>query len=339
MKENVLDPVELTANQRRIFVDICQLHEAYEDACRRSESFKGSMRWKKSKGREYLFKQLDRRGNGKSLGPRSEETEGILAGFQKGKAETKDRLASVKKRLDEQARFCKAAGIQRVPTVVARILRVLEKFKVLGNRLMIMGTNALYAYEALAGVFFDSPIMATEDLDIVFDARSGVTLTGEGGEAMGLLDILKKADRSFSLMEEGNFRAVNRDGYMVDLIRPMPSPPWKDQPRSVGGADDMQAVDTRKLDWMVSSPKLSQVVIGNDGLPARIVVPDPRAFIVHKLWLSRQEDRQPVKKPRDRQQGVAVMKLIRRYLPQYEFTPSELKMFPKDVVELVDYFL
>ncbi len=334
MKENVLDPVELTADQRRIFVDISQLYEAYEDAFRKNESFAGSMRWKKSKGREYLFKQLDRRGNGKGLGLRSEETEAILGDFKKGKAKAKERLASVKKRLDEQSKFCKAARIQRVPTVVAKILRILEKFKVLGNRLIIVGTNALYAYEALAGVFFDRPIMATEDLDIVFDARSGVTLAGEEGEAIGLLDILKKADRSFSLMGEGAFRAVNRDGYMVDLIRPMPSPPWKDQPRSVGGADDMQAVDTRKLDWMVSSPKLSQIVVGEDGFPARIVVPDPRSFVVHKLWLSQQKDRQPVKKPRDRMQAMAVMKLIRQYLPQYKLTPSDLKMFPKDVVEL-----
>lgn len=73
----------------------------------------------------------------------------------------------------------------------------------------------------------------------------------------------------------------------------------------------------------------------SDRIPARIVVPDPRVFIVHKLWLNRQEDRQPVKKPRDRQQAMAVTKLIRQYLPQYEFTSSEVKMFPKDVVEVV----
>jgi len=47
MKENVSDPAELTATQRRVFVDVCQLYEAYGDACRKSESFKSGMRWRK----------------------------------------------------------------------------------------------------------------------------------------------------------------------------------------------------------------------------------------------------------------------------------------------------
>jgi hypothetical protein len=32
-------------------------------------SYKGGMHWKKSNGKEYLFKTIDRNGNGKSLGP------------------------------------------------------------------------------------------------------------------------------------------------------------------------------------------------------------------------------------------------------------------------------
>ncbi len=39
----------------------------------------------------------------------------------------------------------------------------------------------------------------------------------------------------------------------------------------------------------------------------------------------------------DFQQALAVMNLIRQYLPQYELTPSDLKMFPKDVVELLEF--
>jgi hypothetical protein len=78
--------------------------------------------------------------------------------------------------------------------------------------------------------------------------------------------------------------------------------------------------------WLISSPKFSQVVIGEDGYPASLVVPDPRAFALHKLWLSEQSDREPVK-------GLAVAQLIIQYLPQYQFNTSELRMFPKDVVQ------
>ncbi|WP_419656511.1 hypothetical protein [Desulfosarcina variabilis] len=45
------------------------------------------MHWKKSAGREYLFRSVDREGNGRSLGPRSPKTEYILSEFQQHKAE------------------------------------------------------------------------------------------------------------------------------------------------------------------------------------------------------------------------------------------------------------
>jgi hypothetical protein len=54
---------------------------------------------------------------------------------------------------------------------------------------------------------------------------------------------------------------------------------------------------------------------------------------LHKLWLSEQPDREPVKKQRDRDQGLSVAQLIIQYLPQYQFNSSELRMFPKDVVQ------
>jgi hypothetical protein len=37
-------------------------------------------------------------------------------------------------------------------------------------------------------------------------------------------------------------------------------------------------------------------VIAQDGMPAPIVSPDPRAFAIHKMWLSKQDDRDPAKK-------------------------------------------
>ena len=54
--------------------------------------------------------------------------------------------------------------------------------------------------------------------------------------------------------------------------------------------------------------------------------------ILHKLWLSRQTDREAVKKQRDRNQAMTIAQLLDRYLPQYQFVISELRMFPKDLV-------
>jgi len=329
MKENEILITPLTENQRRVYIDTCQVYEAFRLAQDAMQSFKGGMHWKKSKGREYLFRSIDRKGNGRSLGPRSKETEATLAGFRRGKKQAKEKLEALTQRLAEQARFCKAAMIARAPRMVTEIAKQLQTCGLLGGGLFLAGTNVLYAYEAAAGVLLDPAILATQDLDIVMDSRGNPSLGDDAEDGPGLVGLLMKVDSSFSVMAKQGFRAVNKTGYMVDLIRPTPSPPWKNMPKCLGGEGDLEAADIPKLDWLVSSPKLSQVVIGADGFPAQMIVPDPRAFVIHKLWLSRQKDRNPLKKPRDLAQARAVGRLIREHLPQYEFVPSQLRMFPK----------
>jgi hypothetical protein len=291
------------------------------------------MHWKKAKGRQYLFKTRDRYGYGKSLGPRSAETEKILADFQKAKKEAKNRLASLKSRLKEQSRFCKAAMIQRVPKIVTRVLRVLDQRNLLGQNIFVIGTNAMYAYEAAAGVFLDPPLTATRDMDILWDVRPKLTLFAEDEtDPIDLINVLRKADKSFEPVAPGSFRAVNRDGYMVDLIKPESRSLVRNEPVRMGGPDDLKAAEIRSLHWLISSPKFSQVIIGDDGYPVSMVVPDPRAFSIHKVWLSEQADREPVKKKRDDDQGLAIALLVIKYMPQYKFESSTLRMFPKDVV-------
>jgi len=56
----------------------------------------------------------------------------------------------------------------------------------------------------------------------------------------------------------------------------------------MGGSDELRAAKIKHLHCLFSSPKLHQIVIGEDGFPVAISVPDPRAFSLHKLWLSKQ---------------------------------------------------
>lgn len=332
MKENHALPVEMSANQRRIFIDAVQLYGAYISAFRDNRTYRGGMHWKKSKGREYLFRSRDRFGYGQSMGRRTPELEKVLEDFRRGKQRAKERLASMKDRLKEQARFCKAASIQRVPRTVTGVLRVLDQNRILGRNLSVVGTNALYAYEAAAGVFIDSPILATQDMDILWDIRSRLNLVAVDEQpGPGMLELLRKADRSFELVERQNFRAVNKDGYLVDLIKPEPRNVFIRERRRMGAKGDLVAAEIRNLQWLLSSPKLKQVIIGDDGYPAAMSCPDPRAFALHKIWLSDQVDRNPLKKKRDRQQALAVAYLVSKYLTQYSFAAADLRMFPKEV--------
>ncbi len=335
MKENLITSIEMSANQRRIFIDTLQIYDAYTEAHRANRSYRGGMHWKKSKGREYLFRTRDRYGYGKSLGLRTPETEAVLEKFRSGKQVLKERLAFFRERLREQARLCKAVSIQRVPRIVTGILRILDQYQLLGRNVTVIGTNAIYAYEAAAGVFLDSPILATRDMDILWDVRSRLSLVSPDNDSSvkGLLDLLCKADRSFELRGRQGFRAINKDGYMVDLVKPEPRLMISREPRRMGGKGDMEAAEIRNLHWLVSSPKFSHVVIGDDGYPAPMICHDPRAFALHKIWLSEQSDRDPLKKKRDRHQAMTVAGLVHSYLPQYPFVSEDLRMFPKKVFE------
>ncbi|MBW2296523.1 MAG: nucleotidyltransferase domain-containing protein [Deltaproteobacteria bacterium] len=323
---------EFSDNQRRVYIDSIQLYDAYMDAYQKSRAYRGGMHWKKAKGREYLFRTLDRYGNGKSLGVRSEETEKTYQAFHRAKKEIQGRLGSLKDRMREQARFCKAAMIQRVPKVVSSILRVLDEQKVLGQSVTVVGTNIMYAFEAAAGVFFERSILATQDMDLMWDTRPKLALVMDKGLMPGgMISLLKKADRSFERMRRSKFRAVNKDGYMVDLIKSMPKDIRMNEKQRMGDPGDLEAAEIRNLQWLVSSPKFSQVVIGEDGYPSLMTGPDPRAFALHKIWLSRQKDRNPLKKNRDLKQGLAIAQILINYLPQYAFNKSEMRMFPAHV--------
>jgi hypothetical protein len=94
---------------------------------------------------------------------------------------------------------------------------------------------------------------------------------------------------------------------------------------------DNHAGEGRSLAWLAASPQFSQAVLGEDGLPAAITAPDPRAFALHKLWLSQQMDRLPATRDQDLAQAVAAAALVVRYLPQYDFFAADLRKFPPEV--------
>ena len=214
-----------------------------------------------------------------------------------------------------------------------RLLRSLDDNGLLGRTIRVLGTNALYAYEAVAGVRVDQGLTTTEDVDLLFDARARVSLIWDAGEdSNSLLRLLQRVDKSFERSPQG-FRAVNRTGYLVDLIKPIPEPPWKSEPDRIGDdADDLVAVGIEGLDWLCNAPAFEAVAIDERGEPLPIVTSDPRVFAAHKLWLSKRSDREPIKRRRDLEQARAVARLAADYLQHLPFRAEELQMLPRDVV-------
>ncbi len=322
---------EFEKTQQETLERAVQAHQAYLSALKDSRPLKGGMHWKKIKGKQYLYKYRDRYGNGASLGARSPETERLFAEFGSEHRALTALLASRREHLAVAARFCRAAQIHRVPEVVIRIVRHLEFGGPLGAPLRVIGTQALNAYEFTAGVFIDAP----KGSPFWSDAAQQLTLGAATPVSPDdLLHLLRQADRSFQPLPGNGFQAVNKVGFLVRFVRP----PAFRAPTRPGHSDSlittitMVPAESGDLTSLLSAPKFSQVVIGKRGTPATMVVPDPRALALHKLWLSQQQDRDPSLKVRDRIQAMALAELILRYLPQYYFFSSQLNLFPPEVL-------
>jgi len=319
----------LTNQQRLHLVNSEQLYENWLDAYRRSGQYRYGMHWKKVGGREYLFRVRDRKGNGKSLGVRSPSTEQLFAEFTSGKLRAESRLKGIEAALGEQARLNKALRLGRVPETVARILRELAMADVAGE-FTVLGAQALYAYEAMGGVHFLAELLASGDVDLLYDRRRKLTLAARKMDGRGLLGLLKRADRSFEPVGENTFRAANAGQFMVDLI--VSPGDMRDGGAVRFSEDDLVASEVPGLEWLVNSPRQHVVAIAEDGRPVEMQVADPRAFAIHKLWLSEKTDRSPLKRPRDEAQARLLAQLLKEQLPQYPLDETHLRFLPKPLV-------
>jgi len=101
-------------------------------------------------------------------------------------------------------------------------------------------------------------------------------------------------------------------------------------------ADDLAPVEVPNLEWLANAPRIEQVVISANGQPVMMPVPDPRAYALHKAWLSEQIDREPVKKQRDLNQARSLGLCLREYLPNFSLDPdaiAKMRYLPKEMIE------
>jgi hypothetical protein len=321
--------IQLDGNQIRQLIDAEQAYAAFRAAqIERDQRFRGSISWKTVRGREYLYRKTG--GEWKSLGPRNQETEHIFGRFRSGRSAIRERIATLDDAIRRMAPVNRAMRLGRVPWVAAKLLRKLERKHLLGTAISVAGTHALYAYERLAGVHFHQAQVATLDIDLLYDVRQRLRLIAPDTRDEGLNGILRSVDRTFDPMTPGGFRAVNDAGFMVDLIGPLPANPASPaEPARIGrDPSDLTAAEIEGLAWLLNCPRVHQTVVDERGFPLRLDVPDPRAFALHKLWVSERTDRDRLKARRDAAQAVAVAGLVLRYLPHLRFDGDDLLALP-----------
>ena len=144
---------------------------------------------------------------------------------------------------------------------------------------------------------FDAGLMATTDFDLLWDARGCLKLAALRDDVAqaGVLAIFRKVDRSFEPLSQGGFRASSKADFFVDQVKQALDPSWKDgEPERI--ADGYLTPSwLPNIKWLLASEKFQAVVVGQDGLPAPMVAPDPRSFAVYKWWLGSQDDRDPAR--------------------------------------------
>ncbi len=64
-----------------------------------------------------------------------------------------------------------------------------------------------------------------------------------------------------------------------------------------------------------------------------MAVPDPRAFLCHKLWIAGRDDRDAVKRRRDRHQARTLAEMLATRLPAMRIDDPALAAVPKALRE------
>jgi hypothetical protein len=310
--------LEISPAIARQYIDAVSTFEALEEAQEEAAQVRGGMYWHagpaSSPDAKYLVRTTPA-GAETSLGPRTPENEAIYERFTLRKRESVERVSGLKAALEQHQRLNRALRVGRVdPLVVALLTRLVSTQ--LSPHFRVVGTHALYAYEATAGVRLNSDTLATRDMDLLWDTRKRILFSTQLAKVdSSMLGVLKKVDRSFRIRKSQKYTAVNKDGFEVDIIRRERA---GDDPHPIklsGEDDDFWVVQARRANVLLDSPGFSAVIVATNGTMARMNTVHPATFVAFKRWMANQADREALKRRRDVLQADAVQTLLDKYLP------------------------
>lgn len=301
---------------RRQYLDSRSAFSAREEALKERLEVRGSMKWRAINGTEYLIR-VSTTGSQTSIGPRSETTEAVYNKFVTKREDLDARLFDLNKSLERHQRMNRALFVGRAPKLLVNILNRLEK-EGLADYFTVVGTHALYCYEAAAGVVFnEADVMETRDIDLMFDVRKRLSfVTHMGRLDTTLLKILKKEDSTFKIRTDQLLTAVNSQGFEVDIIRRETKGGDPHPLRLTDDDDELFAVPANNAGILLDGPRFSAMIVATTGHMARMQTISPVAFSRFKRWLAEQPDREVMKRRRDRLQAELVEELVEEYLPQ-----------------------
>ncbi len=310
--------LEISPAIARQYIDAVATFEALEEAQEEASQVRGGMYWHagppSAPDAKYLVRTTPA-GAETSLGARSPDTEAIYERFTQRKLASAERVSGLKTALDQHRRLNRALRVGRVDPLVVALLARLANTQ-LSPHFRVVGTHALYAYEAAAGVRLDGEALATRDIDLLWDTRKRLLFSTQLAKVdSSMLGVLRKVDSSFRIRKSQQYTAVNKDGFEVDIIRRerAESDP---HPIKLSDADeDFWVAQARRAHVLLDSPGFSAVIVATNGTMARMNTVHPTSFVAFKRWLAQQPERDALKRRRDQLQAEAVQTLLDDYLP------------------------
>lgn len=316
-----------TDEQRRTLLNLSQYYTAFIEAERELRRLGRPLHWKTVNGREYLYEIQDSRGNAKSLGPRGDETE------EKHRAwhAARDRRDGAKAALNETGRLYRALRLGTISAEAAAILREADVRRMMGDIVIVVGTNAMPAYEIEAQHRIGAGIDETMDFDLAWVGCLELSsATPAKQNSHPVWDMLKAVDSTYTVNTERPFQARNAKAYEVELLV-APS-----RAATLPAGDRPAPIPLPEQEWLLQGRFVDHVICARDGSPARIIAPDPRWFALHKLWMSDQAKRNPLKRPKDRKQGDRLLNAIADYMPHYPFDEQFTSELPPELMSYLE---
>ena len=306
------DFTPFSSDSQRVTANLEQIYRAWLDARRQLDALPVSMYWATKDEADYLYVKSTSSDNGASIGPRNPDTEKQLAAFTQSKGELKARIQSFDAVIQERAGLYRRLRLPSLPDRQAEILRKLDIEELLGNDLLVVGTNAFVAYELFVGAKLPTGNEETEDFDLAWCRGSKVSLAtllgNQPAKTKTLFSVLKSIDSSYRISPRKPYQAVSSDGYEVELLA---APSTLPLPKNEAFGPMASLIEQQ---WLLKGIAVSVVVATIRGRAAPLVVPDPRWMALHKLWLADKPERRADKKDKDRRQGNVLLDAARYFL-------------------------
>ena len=298
-------------------------------------SFCYKMFWQKHKGGyELLVKEHLKSSKREYLGRKNDETMQIRIDFENSKAKVKERLKTLKLKMIKEEKLNKIEGITRVPKELVAIFAKINELG-LDDKVISIGTNSLYAYEARAVVMMEQEHLATRDIDLLNRKDKGISfIFNEMMTTKNAIELLHSIDSTFQKSKDVPYRFINNDGIWVELINPM-SHSVKQESFRDNLFSDVIPLAMQGIQWLENSRLFKELIVSENGKCAFITTVHPVEYAIYKNWLSAQKDRDFIKHTRDLEQSRLVTMLIKEHLPNIDIEEEikNIKHFKKEVLQ------